>query len=355
MRRRHQAPWAGMETVTTDMEDFANRPLRIAFLGLVRSSWTARGPALRLCQEARPDRIEPTGIYHSDAAVARNFAAEFGFRQVYDDPGALLDDGQFDAVVAIPTVPAVGAAMPRLFAQGRPVFLERMASMGSRCLSGLLEHARAHQTPNMVAFNRRFTPAFLKARQWLRENVSDTPVDGFVARDYRGYHSPTRLISAALRMAPHPVGLAQDLLGSPSQIIGLQSARTRKDSPVHAGLASYRQGGTASFVIAPQAGEDLETYGILGEDYTIQIDVVHCGLTIQQGRQVMLSWTAPLDSPPAFRGGALGQTEAFLGAVREGRPMSPDLAESVMILKTAEALIAGGQTDFPADATGPSA
>ncbi|MGB2821842.1 MAG: Gfo/Idh/MocA family oxidoreductase, partial [Phycisphaerae bacterium] len=159
--------------------------IRIAVIGAGAHSSRYHGPALRHVAEESPGAVELAAVCDLDVAKADHYAREFGFGAVYDEYDAMLEGESPDGLVVITPVAMTREVVADLLPRGIPLLFEKPPGVNSEEARELLAAAEGHDAPHMISFNRRFSPAVMKARQWLAANAADRPPELAIARMFR--------------------------------------------------------------------------------------------------------------------------------------------------------------------------
>jgi hypothetical protein len=114
-------------------------------------------------------------------------------------------------------------------------------------------------------------------------------------------------------------------------------------------LPAAQNASASAVVLSPDVGTEEETFEIHGQGYAIQIDSVRCAVRIVEGGREVLSWRPDRDAFYEFLCGALGETERFVAALRDGRGFAPDLREALVSMRASEAIEAGGKVTLEKD------
>lgn len=294
---------------------------RIGVIGGGRHSSSNHGPALKTYKTAHPEKIHLAAVCDKDAERARIYAQNFGFARTYHDYTVMLEKEKLDGIVAVTPIVLTRTVVADLLTKGIPLLFEKTPGKSSVDTKELLRIARENNTLHMISFNRRFNPAVVKAREWLREEGMRRAPKLMIARMLRHARKEENFIVGT---GIHAIDTVLSFLGPPETI-------TRS-------IIRFANGSIAHIIIAPEVGVTEETYEIVGQDYCVQIDTIKCSIRIFDQGQKSLTWEAPEDSAPCFTGGTLGETEVFIQCITEGKGYSPDLEEGLLSMLTAEAI-----------------
>jgi predicted dehydrogenase len=309
------------------------------------------GPAQRKYCASHPD-AELAACCDADPDRSREYAGAFGFGRSYREIGAMLSAERPDAVVmAVPPAASCGAAQPVL-ERGIPLLLEKPPGMTPGELEQLIA-AAGRGGRAQVAFNRRYMPVMLRAMEILEGAF---PAGSVGRIDYEMTRHE-RWDPDFSTTAIHAIDAALFLARSPFRSAAIRY-RPRKRGPREAAdvaVEAQCASGTRVLVdIRPVSAANAEsaTVHAAGQSMVLRIPV-----SPQSGGDGCAEhWSAgALVSSFSDRGlgavdrlGVSGETEAFLDAVRSGRPLSPGLEDCRQQVALMEAIRARrtGQVEF---------
>jgi len=316
--------------------------IRIAVLGAGAHSSGNHGPALRRCKQEKPDQVELVAVCDLDADKARGYAGRFGFEKVYTDLDAMVAEEELDGIVAVTPVSLTEELASRIVRLEKPLVVEKPPGHSVAAARRLRDLAAELGVPHMVSFNRRFSPAFARAREWLAQNADRRP-KLVVTRMLRHHRREEGFVFGT---GIHSIDTVLSIMGRPekaaSHVYPVSAAQTLSfDARV-----SFQDGGGAIMVFAPAAGRVEESVEIVGEDYDIQVDIGECGIEIADRREKVLAWRAPEGTPEWEKNGALDETRAFIRYLERGEGWWPTLEEGLWSARTAEAIQRGGEVSL---------
>jgi myo-inositol 2-dehydrogenase / D-chiro-inositol 1-dehydrogenase len=311
--------------------------LTIAVLGAGSHSRAFHGPALKALWAENPGRYELAAVCDLDRPRAEAYARDFGFRRSYVDWSAMLETERPGAVIAVTPMEQTGAIASQILRMKFPVLIEKPPGIDTAEARQLAAVARETGTPHMVSFNRRFSPAVAKARQWLEERSAERPVRFLSARMLR---HKRREESFVAHTGIHLVDTALSFpgLGSPRSVDARRIDTGNAASHLYEARLAFASGAEAEMLFASAVGRVEETYDLFGEDYHVRIEWLSGAVEIFDGGKLSLGWKPSPDDSPAFLNGTLDETRAFLTAVEAGRAMRPSLDEAMESLRVAEVI-----------------
>jgi len=192
----------------------------------------------------------------------------------------------------------------------------------------------------VVSFNRRFIPAVAKAREWLAGPGGGRAPLLVVGRMLRPARREKDFVTGT---GIHLIDVVLSFTGAPRRVATVRAPTAHPGRFLYNATLDVGSGRSAAIVISPDVGTEEETVEIHGPEYCIAIDTMRCAVRIADRGREVLAWQPPADSPYAFCCGALGETEAFLRAITEGKGFWPGLEESLLTMTCAEAIESGGE------------
>jgi predicted dehydrogenase len=158
-----------------------------------------------------------------------------------------------------------------------------------------------------------------------------------------------RMLRRARRELGFPVGTGIHLVDTVVSFMGeprrIATVKVPTDHPgrfLSNALFDFGSVRSATVVLSPDVGTEEETFEIQGQGYAILVDSIRCAVRIVEDGQEVLSWQPERDAAYEFLCGALGETERFVAALRDGRGFAPDLREALISMRASEAIEAGG-------------
>jgi predicted dehydrogenase len=309
--------------------------LIIVVLGAGSHSRAFHGPALKAQRDAHPDRFRLAAVCDLDAARAAAYAADFGFERTYCDFPAMLDKEKPGAVVAVTPMALTLPIASQILRAGIPVLVEKPPGVNSRQAEELVAVARQTATPHMVSFNRRFSPAILKAKAWLAERTPTRPVRLLCARMLRHKRREENFVA---HTGIHLTDTVLSLTGRPSSVAARRIATGNEASHLYQARLGLAGGAGAEMLFASAVGMLEETYDLFGEDYRIRIEWLSGQVEAWEGGKSVFSWRPAPEDSPVYVNGTMEETRVFLEGVEAGRVMQPTLADALESFRVAETI-----------------
>ena len=303
--------------------------------------------------------VGPRGLNHLDAidgfddvtlaAVcdpsdeARNaVAAKYAPEAAYTSVDEMLDAETLDAaVVATPPHLNAVAALPCL-RRGVSTMLEKPPGLSTAETEELRDAAAASGALGMVAWNRRFHPMVVAAREMVESR-------GPIAQIVGEFHKSITHIAEWERYTPevmdnmlyetpiHAFDLVRALAASEvTQVHSVVQRRFSVYKDVHAALVEFENGCVAQLTASYTTDARLERYEIHGRDVSAYLEGIRQGHVMRDGGRVEIENTG--------LNGTVEQARYFFDAVRDGTPIGPpaaDLDEAVKTMELLAAIMAG--------------
>jgi len=185
--------------------------VRIVVLGAGNHSSGTHGPALRTYAAEHPGEIELAAVCDLDSAKAQKYADAFGFARTYTDIEAMLAEQQPDGLIAVTPIALTEEIVSGLLPHRIPMVIEKPPGEDSAATRRLLAAAEASGTPHMISFNRRFSPAIMRAREWLAQTAQERPPQVVLCRMLRHNRREDNFV---IGTAIHLLDAAISILGS---------------------------------------------------------------------------------------------------------------------------------------------
>ena len=126
------------------------------------------GPSVKRYAELHSD-VELAACCDLDETKAANYKQKFGFLRHYTDMDLMLDTEKPQAVCLISPVKLTCGLTCKILAKGYPLILEKPPGLDSGETREMVRAAGLRNTPNQVAFNRRYMPLVRELKKLLDE------------------------------------------------------------------------------------------------------------------------------------------------------------------------------------------
>jgi predicted dehydrogenase/threonine dehydrogenase-like Zn-dependent dehydrogenase len=309
-------------------------PLRVAFVGAGNYASSMLLPHL----QERAD-VDLTQVVTTSALSASNAQRKFGFTTATTDLDAVLADEAVDVVFVVTRHNSHAALTARALRAGKAVFVEKPLALDEAELGDVLAAvAEAGNDRLQVGFNRRFAPLLGEAKQRLGRRIAPATVRYLINAgplEHGSWYSRSDTEgSRFVGEGGHFVDTVSWLLGSDPESVYACA------TPSHDVQVSLRYGDGSTAVItyaaSGAAGFPKETLDLLADGKALRLDDFQ-RVSVVRGRK---SWSTPR-IPLGRDKGQQAQLDAFLDALRGGRPMPISL----------ESLVATARTTFAVNAS----
>ena len=310
--------------------------LNVALIGIGAHCCGNHAPALQHFAQQHPDAVRLAAACDLDEARAKRACEEFGFEQAFTDIDAMFDAVDIHAVEAIVHIADILPVGKQLFARGIPSMIEKPLGRDLPEARAIADAAQQSGAPVMVSLNRRFDPAVRIALDWAAEHGPIRALQGSQLRHNRteDYY----LWGTALHLLDLMCHVAGPLSLRPSGTV-LPACRGGHDRIAH---LDGPNGLVASATILPCCGRLEERIRIVGDDYCVDCWTGSTHPWRVEGYRdgkLLLHEQCPPDEPVFLRNGAWGETEAFLRAVLDGKPLpGPTPHDALVASEIAEGL-----------------
>jgi len=311
--------------------------VRLAFIGTGGWAHKYHFPALAYLAAQDPAtigvRLSLRGIYSLEPDLARAVAAETGFQQVYPDLDALIDD-KVDALALAITPTALPDVLPRLVAKGVPILSEKPpgeSTAAAQALSDLVT------VPNVMAFNRRFSPLNNTFKRLIDELNGIYYVEG----DFYRYRRTDETFMVGTGI--HWINFMEYLFGSIEQVRTTTFASPSNETLNRIGDLTFAGALRGRLNVFQFNGAQLERVTVHSSDRTIVLhgplwqDPGH--ITIHQGPDVtVIDPESDHPLPEIERLGIVGEYLELLTKACRGLPTRSTFQNAVNSMRVAEAM-----------------
>jgi predicted dehydrogenase len=309
--------------------------LSIVVLGAGSHSRAFHGPALKALRDGEAGRYRLAAVCDLDRARGEAYAADFGFERTYGDLSAMIEAERPGAVVAVTPMEQTLPLASQVLRAGIPVLIEKPPGLDTKEAEPLLAVARETGTGHMVSFNRRFSPAIVKARQWLAERAPSRPVRLLTARMLRHKRREENFVA---HTGIHLTDTVLSFTGPPRGVAARKIATSNAASHLYEATLELEGGAVAQLLFASAVGRLAETYDLYGEDYHIRVECLSGTVEAWESGKIVLAWRPAPEDSPVYVNGTLEETREFLAQVECGRPMRPNLEDALASFRVAETI-----------------
>jgi len=310
--------------------------------------------------------VELVAVVDADLKTAEAVAANLGAR-AYADPGEMLKKEKPEAVsIAVPTALHTEVGLAAL-ESGVHVLMEKPIAATVEEGRLLIEKARQVNCQLMVGHIVRFNPAMQALKQKLKDGDLGRIFQVFCRRA-GPFPARIRDVGVVVDLAPHDVDIMRFLIGSsPIRLYAETERRIHTDhEDLLWGLLRFPDGVVGSLEINWLTPTKIREVLVLGERGLFRIDDLTQDLYFYENAQVNGDLWSTLKTLKGVSEGHMiryaiqryeplkAELQAFLGAVKEGKPVSVSGEDGLAALKLALALVESGKDHRVVELTGSS-
>lgn len=309
--------------------------IKLAFIGT--GGWARRHhfPALAHIQqqEDEPYELQLRGVTSLESEIAQMIAAQYHFQHVYPNLDALLMDNEVTAIaVAVPPEVAYEVLLS-VNQLNIPIISEKPPGINVNQAEDL---SKKIKVPNLVTFNRRFSPLNLKFRQLVEQMVDITFVQGRFYRHNR--LDETFMIGTGI----HWINFIEYTIGTIQHVTPYRWLNPENNSWLRTGHLIFANNIKGYVQFFPCSGSEFERLEVHSNQKSIYLDGPMPGnpgsITIDTaGKQERVDQPTPLPSN-IIRIGIVGEYQAFFRLITNGTPAPSTFQNAVNSMRVAEAL-----------------
>tara|TARA_B100000609_G_C17160527_1_gene405921 strand:- start:1 stop:948 length:948 start_codon:yes stop_codon:yes gene_type:complete len=277
------------------------------------------------------DSIDRAAVCSLDLEQAKKYAEETGFHQVYTDYETMIDEIQPDAIIAVLPVPQVYPVAAKLIPKRIPLLMEKPPGENSEQTAKLLAMAEDYGTTVMVSFNRRFSTALQRMKNFFVHHDLSDPLLLRATMFRSNRLEPDFIMSTAI----HSLDAIIYLLGEPFDV----DVKIIPEMP-NALIAkmTFSNGCRGVFTLLPDTGVVKETYELSGQGYQLTADTVDCTYHAWVKNEMVDSYHPTPDATAAEISGGATETAYFLHQIENEKIPKPGLGHGLAVMRLAEKL-----------------
>jgi len=303
---------------------------------------TIHHPSLRRLE----DRVRLVAGTSRDPERRERITGEMGFEAAYADIDEMLDTERPDFVfLSVKHTETAGMAR-RVLARKIPVMMEKPVGRNPDDGRTVLRAAESAGVPTMVAFNRRFNPFLVRAKQLAGERGGISHYVGEWMR--HDVVAPRSMMGSAL----HMIDAIRFLAGDVASFSGVGSAARYFDEAMVASAfhLTFESGTVGTFSHNVRTGRAYERYRIHAENWTATVSNPPPGrfdgrmfLEVESGdrrvERITLESLKPEQRCAHYTQGFWQEHEHFVDCLLSGREPSPSVAEAIKSQQLAQDLL----------------
>lgn len=296
--------------------------MRIVHIGAGPFSRANHCPCLQRLSQGDAPRVSLEAICDLDIEKARAFQQDFGYKRVYTDFGAMIDEVQPDAVYSMVAPQFTAGVLERVLPYGLPTFTEKPPGVTIPQAERLAELAERHGNVTYVAFNRRRVPGLERMKAWMGEHA---PIRYLRAEMIRCNRTEPEF---AIGTGIHALDCLRFLCGNVVELETMPAEYPGRNYRDYLVRVRFDTGILADLAILVCAGLSRERYLAQADDAMMETTVgagytsPFCTLGERAYADNKVLFDDPVEEDRLKAGGFLGEHLAFLDAARTG--VQPD-------------------------------
>ncbi|WP_141501561.1 Gfo/Idh/MocA family protein [Paenibacillus luteus] len=323
---------------------------KICIVGCGSIAWRGHGPAYRRYAEKHPD-TELAACIDTDPDKAAAFAREFGFARTYTQVDEALENERPDVVCLLVPAPHIASLAIYILKQGYPLLLEKPPGVSKEealRIAAAAQRPDGSELPNRVAFNRRYMPLVIQARNQLEEWSAAGRLHHIAYDISRVGRTDDEDVSVT---AIHGIDALRELAGADYKDIRLHY---RKLPHLGAGVTNvalegeFQSGITFRLNYYPVAGAVYERVEATGEGISLRLKLPFWtshdspgGAQLWKSNQRTTYWNGAAvagSEDPYVINGFYDENAEFFNDIRAGRQPSGGIASAIQSVEVAEAV-----------------
>jgi len=286
---------------------------RIGLLGVGGHSRACHIPALELLLARDAGRFAVAAVCDLNREAAAKVAGRFD-AVAYDDAMAMLAPADLDGLICVTPIAVTQAVIEQLAPVGVPLLIEKPLGPSLESARAIRDVVEKHDTRAMVSTNRRFSPVVRRGVELLAGRaVAHVRVTfSRVARAEAGFIQETVF---------HPIDTLRHILGDVAEHRITPIPGATAGEWAHIALR-FNSGATGGIDVAPTAGRWIECIELVGEGFTLRLDLPDTVTLWEAGKQVACE-TPTKGQPGCVSDGTVNETDAFLAALEGAGPFYP--------------------------------
>jgi len=300
---------------------------KICLIGCGQIATGYHGPA---CQRYAAQHADVTlaACCDIDPGKAAEFRDRFGFQRFYQDYIAMLDKERPDAVCLLVPPDQTSVMSCVILEKGYPLLTEKPPGRTVKDIDRMITAARQKNSPNQVAFNRRYTPLLRTLKDYLGRHFQPGELQ-HIRYDFLRVNRRDADFSTT---AIHGIDAARYLIGSDYQQIRFHYQEFPDLGPSVANIlmdCTFVSGATGQLNFCPVAGVVVERATVHACNHTFMLNLPIWNAFDAPGRlvhlekgKVVLDATGPQVSgsdEEFILNGFYGENVSFFDDIRLGK------------------------------------
>ena len=314
----------------------ANR-LNIAVIGAGEWARLYHLPAIQLLKQAYSLHI--TGIWNRTLEKAAAAAETFGIKKVYSSLDEVIADGDIDCLAIIVRANALAGILKKASRKNLPFLTEKPPG---RNYAEAKEIAASTSVPNVVAFNRRYTPLNRQFKQ-----IADD-MEGIYYAECQFYRNRRFIEDFITETGIHAVNFMEYLCGRIRAVQTEKWKNPQNDTFIWLSRVVFESGVRGLMKFFPCSGASSERYEVHSNASSAHLyspqhytEDFPGRITVRREGRVYRVIEGDADQDPLVAAGFVDEYIDFFEAVRTNRPTASNFKNAQHTMKIAEAIQKG--------------
>ncbi len=270
--------------------------------------------------------VELAAVCDLDRAKASQYREDYGFSTHFVDMHEMVASVAPDALVLETPVGLNAAVALDMLEYRIPLLVEKPPGRDAAEAQSLADAAAASEVPIMVSFDRRFNPAVMAAREWIRTHRSFPPY--LEARMLRFNRREERFLQET---GIHLIDLVHYLVGKTREVSRQGVEFNRTGGKPFVGHLRSEEGCSSQIAILPAVGVEEESIVMHGDDYSIFIDRHRGSLKVYRKGDPVVNRGAPPEG--ATIATHVNEMRSFLDCIASHEPFPVTMEEGLAAIR----------------------
>ncbi|HHU79061.1 MAG TPA: Gfo/Idh/MocA family oxidoreductase [Clostridiales bacterium] len=314
---------------------------KICTIGCGSMASSGHGPSYKRYAALHKDTVL-AACCDLDEEKASAFRSKFGFQRHYRDFELMLDTEKPDAVCLVVPEHLTAPLSVRILENGYPLLMEKPPGLEPADTERMIQAAEKHNTPNQVAFNRRYMPMVSK----LKEMTAGEKIHNLRYDFYRTGRFDDDFAATAI----HGIDTVRHLAGSDYSCIRFDYQPLPEFGPNVANImmhCRFESGAEAQLNFSPVSGVIVERAVINSYDNTWFMNLPAWNAADFPGRLVHyhrgslaadVSGDELSESDMYLTNGFYHENESFFEDIRAGRRPAGDLKSALQSVEISDCI-----------------
>lgn len=319
---------------------------KICVVGCGEMALHEHGPSYRKYKMLHTD-VELAACCDIDRSKAEFYKQEFGFSRYYTDMDLMLDSEKPQAVCLIVPVGFTAGLSVRILEKGYPLIMEKPPGINMEETINMIRAAKQNNTPNQVAFNRRYVPLVNRLKDLLLEHHAMDKTMNIHYKMLRVGRKDSDFSTTAI----HGIDLVKNIAASDYKTVRFQYQELSEIGVNVVNIymdCEFESGAHAGLSFCPVTGMNVERLEVNSYDHTFQLNIPIYGSNDFPGMLmhfeknkllVELSGKDVSESEELYvLNGFYDENRVFFDAIRNGEKPKGDIASCLQSVEIADCI-----------------